>query len=843
MPRSPVSSLAARRLPSRASAILASLAVLVLGLPIAMAAPQPGEDDVVGETIGHLVLSELMTGGESASDEFVEIYNPSAGPLPLEGLEVVYVSASGATVTRKASWEAGAAEVPPGAHLLIANEAGVFAPIAEATYANGLAATGGSLALRIVGASTAIDAVGWGTAASSWLEASPAAAPAAGQSLERLPGGAQGSGQDTDANAADFVVREMPDPQNSASPPIPDGDPMPTPAETPLATPEGTPAPTPMPTPLPTPLATPEATPGTSEPVTIAMARALPDDTPVTIEGTALTDHDFADGGGFVADATGGIAVLLADGTYHRGALLRISGTLDDRFAQRTLRAAGTGVTVLGDGTEGAPLAVSTGDVAEALEGVMVRVSGPVVGAPTALASGLAYGVDDGSGEVRVLVGPATGIDTSDWIPDASVELIGVVGQRDSSGTGLAGYRVMPRDAADLVSVIPPGTDPPGATATPQPSISPPPDGTVLTIGQARDAATNETVRVRGVVTMAPGLVEPGSATLQDATGGILLRLGDEAGSVALGAGIEVEGKRSTFGGMLSIRVVEPPPSLAAGDPPAPLRRPTGEVGEPDEARLLVVRGAISGSVQRSTAGNVYFDLDDGSGPVRVYVSPRSGIDTGALVSGAWMEITGVLFQETTGRQPERGYRIWPRAASDVQMLAAPVSNVGVAGPGASESSDSGASTVIAGPAGSGAASAAVSGRQPRLAVALPTASAVAALVQPAASGEPAQGRPWAAAALLLAATGLSGAGGGVVLGRDGLARLRDRVMGLVSGPREGSEMRNGEEPKVPSAPVSGPPAMVPLAIEPQPGQRPPSLSVVDGGGRTHEHGRILPPT
>ena len=61
----------------------------------------------------HLLISEVVTGGASASDEFVEIYNPTAGVLPLEGLELVYVSASGATVSRRAAWDAWAAGLGP----------------------------------------------------------------------------------------------------------------------------------------------------------------------------------------------------------------------------------------------------------------------------------------------------------------------------------------------------------------------------------------------------------------------------------------------------------------------------------------------------------------------------------------------------------------------------------------------------------------------------------------------------------------------------------------------------------------------------------------------------------
>ena len=196
--------------------------------PVHLAA---GAGALAAEPIDHLLVSEVMTGGASASDELIELYNPSTVALPLEGLEVIYVTATGGTITRKASWAAGAASLPSGAHLLIANGAGAFAGIADVTYTNGLAAPGGSVAIRILGAGTAIDAVGWGTAASTWVEGGATQAPAAGHSIERLPGGSGGSGQDTNDNGADFVERTAPDPQNTASAPIV----VPTPAASPTA--------------------------------------------------------------------------------------------------------------------------------------------------------------------------------------------------------------------------------------------------------------------------------------------------------------------------------------------------------------------------------------------------------------------------------------------------------------------------------------------------------------------------------------------------------------------------------------------------------------------------------
>src|SRR5206468_2685483 len=70
-----------------------------------------------------LVASEVQTGGTSASDEFVEIANQGAAPVDLVGLEVVYATSSGSTVTRKATW-AGSTVLDPGKRFLLANASG-----------------------------------------------------------------------------------------------------------------------------------------------------------------------------------------------------------------------------------------------------------------------------------------------------------------------------------------------------------------------------------------------------------------------------------------------------------------------------------------------------------------------------------------------------------------------------------------------------------------------------------------------------------------------------------------------------------------------------------------------
>jgi hypothetical protein len=173
------------------------------------------------------------------------------------------------------------------------------------------------------------------------------------------------------------------------------------------------------------------------------------------------------------------------------------------------------------------------------------------------------------------------------------------------------------------------------------------------------------------VVTAPSGLVESGSAIVQDATAGILVRMGTDVGSLSFGQLVELDGTRATKTGMLSLRVSATPLVLGTQADPEPIRRATGAIGEGDEARLLIVRGAISTAISHPRGGNVSFAIDDGSGPIRVTISSRTSISTGSLTRGAWLELRAVLAQETTGSAPSSGYRLWPRIASDLRVIAA----------------------------------------------------------------------------------------------------------------------------------------------------------------------------
>ena len=243
----------------------------------------------VGWPPSTLVVSEIQTGGASASDEFVEIANQGAPPSTSPASRSSTRRPSGSTVTRKATWTVATDPRAGPADPDRERGRGDRARWRTSTYTGGFAATGGAVALRVVGGAP-IDAIGWGDATNGFVEGTAAPAPPAGSSLERAPGGALGNGTRHERQPADWFVQAAPSPQGLAAPPVPAPGPIPTPTPTPTRrhrlrradtrrrrrprcrrrlrrpTPTPTPTPTPdpdadAPTPTPTPIPTPTPTP------------------------------------------------------------------------------------------------------------------------------------------------------------------------------------------------------------------------------------------------------------------------------------------------------------------------------------------------------------------------------------------------------------------------------------------------------------------------------------------------------------------------------------------------------------------------------------------------------
>jgi len=168
---------------------------------------------------GQLLISEFRTRGPSgASDEFVEIYNPTTSTLTIAGLKIRASNAS-ATISDRVTITPGTT-LGPGCHYLLANSsAGGFSDSVSPnqTYGTGITDDGG-IAITGSNVTRIIDAVGMGTG--SAFKEGNALAPLSGtadQSYERKPGGTFGNGVDTNNNAGDFRLTTPSNSQNSSS--------------------------------------------------------------------------------------------------------------------------------------------------------------------------------------------------------------------------------------------------------------------------------------------------------------------------------------------------------------------------------------------------------------------------------------------------------------------------------------------------------------------------------------------------------------------------------------------------------------------------------------------------
>ncbi|WP_433936603.1 DNA-binding protein [Sorangium cellulosum] len=189
--------------------------------------------------------------------------------------------------------------------------------------------------------------------------------------------------------------------------------------------------------------------------LTVAEARALAEGSTATVEGfvtvapgtfnSATEDQGFA-----LQDATSGIYVSLPDAPdLELDVRVRVTGKLGQVAQQTVLQADADSVTVLGGVGPIEPTDVTTADVGEQVEGLLVRVSGSVT---RAVEDDQPYGfkvyIDDGSGETQVFVHIVDGqpvIDTASLAVDQAISVTGLAAQYEAT------YEVAPRRAGDLV--------------------------------------------------------------------------------------------------------------------------------------------------------------------------------------------------------------------------------------------------------------------------------------------------------------------------------------------------------------------------------------------------------
>jgi uncharacterized protein YdeI (BOF family) len=204
----------------------------------------------------------------------------------------------------------------------------------------------------------------------------------------------------------------------------------------------------------------------------------------------------------------------------------------------------------------------------------------------------------------------------------------------------------MKRSSSILFSIVVVVTVLLGILITTQASHAAPLD--LTPIGIARQNGAGWTGGVQGNVTVVPGTIRPDTFAIQDATGGVYVFVASSTGvvipSMALGDVVQVSGTLKVFNGLVEFDPVSAIVNTGPGTVPAPLVvSTTVTTVDPTQGLLIQASGMATWSTTPPAPGasDWSFTLNDGSGPVMVFVDKDTHIDMRAYTSPTPMTVIG----------------------------------------------------------------------------------------------------------------------------------------------------------------------------------------------------------
>jgi hypothetical protein len=409
--------------------------------------------------------------------------------------------------------------------------------------------------------------------------------------------------------------------------------------------------------------------------------RTFEDGSHVAVEGVLTTRLGVLDSGrgGFVQDGSGGISLYLAEvptSPLAAGTLVAVTGTVYDRYGQRTIRVDEGGPTALRQAPLPPAPERATGSAGELDEGSRIAAAGVLTATPDDLADGTGLWIDDATGPIRV-VATAAALDGIRLAKGLSLRIVGPLGQHISGSS--SGYRIEATEPGSVVAVAEDAPSPsvspspsPTKSATALPTSAPTgspadPDVDLESIAAAREQVVGTQVRLAGVVTLGPGLVGTDQlVAIQDSSGGIFVRLSTAIDGLQVGRSIEVVGVLAAPYGQLEVRQLQSIEIGSLGPNPSPTVVPLSEIGEGREGSLITVNGTVD-SVQVDS-GRLSLVVGDGKSALRVLADPRTGLKTADAKRGSKVVLTGVVGQRATALGRQDGYRLWLRSRADVTI-------------------------------------------------------------------------------------------------------------------------------------------------------------------------------
>lgn len=179
-------------------------------------------------------------------------------------------------------------------------------------------------------------------------------------------------------------------------------------------------------------------------------------------------------------------------------------------------------------------------------------------------------------------------------------------------------------------------------------------------VANARAAAPGAHVTVEGTVTVPSGVIDAGFA-ITDGGAGVHVAA-DSTVHVAVGDRVRVRGVAGEIHGLRSIRA-EAVERRGTSAPMLARDVDTGAIGERTEGWIVRVHGRSVGRVQPDLPYGYKLRLDDGSGPVQVFLPPWVGAPFVQLVPGAQVWVTGF------SGQYDSTYEVIPAARAAVRVF------------------------------------------------------------------------------------------------------------------------------------------------------------------------------
>lgn len=196
------------------------------------------------------------------------------------------------------------------------------------------------------------------------------------------------------------------------------------------------------------------------------------------------------------------------------------------------------------------------------------------------------------------------------------------------------------------------------------------PETKTISIAQARGLPVGTVVTVAGSVTTPAGAFESSFGDkgfgLQDRTAGIYVSLHSDVHAYPYRCA-RITGTLRDSSGLLTLVPADPSDVELGhkGRPVKPERVGTAGVGEATEGRLVKVVGRITQAPTSDLPYGYKLSVDDGSGPVPVFVNVQTGIDVSGLKQGQRVRVIGFSSQFGTH------YEIDPRSPHDIAVVGA----------------------------------------------------------------------------------------------------------------------------------------------------------------------------